>query len=90
MEKYDPNKNYKWTPEDKFEFGGEEFGRILNSFRAILGTQEAQNIVNVYEANRVMETKMKEYVEKGVIKEQEPPQAVPSPPTGAKMEIKRK
>lgn len=85
---YNPNKNYKWTPEDEFKFNGDEFGRILHSFRSVLNTQEAQNIIMINEANKVMEAKMKEYVEKGVIKEQtEEQQPVPK---GAKMNVVRK
>ena len=84
---YDSNKNYKWTPEDVFEISGEEFGRLLHSFRAILNTPEAQNIILVNEANKVMEAKMQEYVEKGVIKEQ---QEEGQPPKGAKMSIAKK
>lgn len=85
---YSPNKNYKWNPEDVFEMNGDEFGRILHSFRAILSTQEAQHILLVNEANKVMEEKMKEYVEKGVIKEQV--ETSQEPPKGAKMSIVKK
>ena len=88
MTNYDSNKNYKWTPEDTFEISGEEFARLLHSFRVILATPEAQNIILVNEANKVIEAKMQEYVEKGVIKEQvEPKQEVPK---GAKMSISKK
>ena len=36
MATYDPNKRYTWTPNDKFELSGAEFGLILNAFRATL------------------------------------------------------
>jgi len=91
MAEYNAKKNYKWTPEDTFEISGEEFGRLLHSFRAILATPEAQNILLVNEANKVMEAKMQEYVEKGVIKEQdEGGQAITVPPKGAKMSVVKK
>jgi len=41
MTQYEPNKRYTWTPEDRFELTGEEFGTMLNAFRAILNTPEA-------------------------------------------------
>jgi len=86
---YDPKKNYKWNPKDVFEMDGDQFGRILHSFRAILATEEAQKILLVNEANKIIEEKMQEYVEKGVIKEQvEESQA--TPPKGAKMSISKK
>ena len=68
---YNANKMYKWNPKDVFEINGDQFGRILHSFRAILSTEEAQKILRVNEASKIMEEKMKEYVEKGIIVEQE-------------------
>jgi hypothetical protein len=40
MATYDPNKRYTWTPTDKFELSGAEFGLILNAFRALLAAVE--------------------------------------------------
>ena len=70
MEKYDPKKNYKWTPEDKFELDGNQFGQLLHAFRAILSTPEAETILRAEKANIVVEDLMKKYVEEGVIKEE--------------------
>jgi len=82
---YNEKKMYKWNPKDTFEFDGDQFGRILHSFREILSTPEAQVILRANEANKIMEEKMKEYVEKGVIKEQQE-----ELPKGAKMSIVKK
>ncbi|MBC7088631.1 MAG: hypothetical protein H5T96_09250 [Tissierellales bacterium] len=62
-------KRLEWSPEDVFELNGEEFGRILHTFRIALSTEEAQKIIQIYETSKMMDEKMKEYIEKGVIKE---------------------
>ena len=66
---YDKNKNYKWDTDSQFSFSGAEFGMILNTFRAILSTEQAAQILLVDRANSIMENKMNEYVENGIIKE---------------------
>lgn len=72
--KYDPNKRYTWTPSDKFELTGEQFGIILNTFRRVLSSPVADMIFRIDEANREIEKLMADAVEKGIIKE-----AAPSP-----------
>jgi hypothetical protein len=71
MEKitYDPNKKYSWTPEDQFTLNGGEFGLLLNTLRSILNTQEAARILLANEANNVIEGKLAQAVEAGVVKE---------------------
>ena len=71
MEKitYDPNKKYTWTPEDKFELSGSEFGLILNTLRAVLNTEEAGRILLANQANNVVEGILAQAVEAGVVKE---------------------
>ena len=76
MEKitYDPNKKYAWTPEDSFSLSGGEFGVILNTLRAILGTQEATKILLANQANNIIEGVLAKAVENGTVleaKEQE-------------------
>lgn len=66
---YDPSKKYTWTPNDAFVLSGEEFGVILNSLRAILGTAEAQRILLADRANDVIESVFARSVELGVAKE---------------------
>jgi len=69
MTTYDRDKHYQWNPNDKFEISGGEFGLILNTFRAILNTEQAAQILLADRANSVIEKIMTEYVEKGIIKE---------------------
>lgn len=71
MTKYDANKSYIWTPDDKFEMNGEQFGLILNAFRAILSTEEAQRVLLVNKANHAVEEVVANAVENNIIKEQE-------------------
>jgi hypothetical protein len=77
MATYDPNKRYTWTPNDKFELSGNEFGLILNAFRATLSTEEAGRILLANEANQVVERILAKAVEADVVKEapEEPKQA---------------
>tara|TARA_R110000868_G_scaffold14426_4_gene67248 strand:- start:45749 stop:46000 length:252 start_codon:yes stop_codon:yes gene_type:complete len=69
MAQYDPNKKYTWGPEDKFELNGKEFGLILNTFRSILGTEEASKILLVHQANQSIEAVIAKGVEAGIVKE---------------------
>ena len=64
MATYDPAKRYTWTPDDKFEFTGAEFGLVLN-------TEEAAKILLASEANQAVERALATAVEKDVVKEAE-------------------
>ncbi len=77
MATYDPNKRYTWTPNDKFELNGNEFGLILNAFRALLATEEAGRILLANEANQAIERALAAAVEADVVKEapEQQPQA---------------
>lgn len=68
---YDPNKRYRWTPDDKFELVGSEFGILLNALRAVLSTNEAQTILLAERANEVIENSLAKAVEAGRVKEAE-------------------
>jgi hypothetical protein len=69
MATYDPNKRYTWTPDDKFEISGAEFGLILNSLRATISTPEAARILLANEANQAIENALAKAVEADVVKE---------------------
>jgi hypothetical protein len=69
MATYDPSKRYTWTPDDKFELNGNQFGVILNALRVITSTQEAQRILLANEAAEAIEAIMAQSVEAGVVKE---------------------
>jgi hypothetical protein len=71
MATYDSSKRYTWTPEDKFELSGAEFGLILNTLRSILNTEEAARILLANEANQVVERVMAKAVEDDIVKEAE-------------------
>lgn len=66
---YDPNKSYKWSPEDAFVISGAEFSVLLNALRAVLSSQEAQRILLASRANDVVEGVFARSVELGVAKE---------------------
>ena len=66
---YDPSKRYSWTPEDKFELTGDQFGTVLNAVRAIMGTPENQRILAIAKANDVFENLMAKAVNDGVVLE---------------------
>lgn len=69
MATYDPNKRYTWTPQDKFELSGNEFGLILNALRSILSTEDAGRILLAAEANQAVERTLAKAVEADVVKE---------------------
>jgi hypothetical protein len=71
MAQYDPKLRYTWTPEDKFELSGQEFGLFLNMVRSYLGSEEAARFQLMNQANEVIEKIMKAGVETDVIKEVE-------------------
>ena len=78
MATYDPNKRYTWTPNDKFELSGAEFGLILNALRAILSSEEAGKILLANKANEAIESALAAAVEADIVKEapeQQPQQA---------------
>jgi len=69
MATYDPAKSYSWQPEDKFEISGRDFGIILNTFRAVLSTEEAKKIQMTAQASLVMEGILANAVEANIAKE---------------------
>lgn len=77
MAKYDPKKQYKWDPDTEFVLHGEEFGLILNTFRNVLNTPKAREIIMLDQANQQIEQVLKRNVESGVVKE------APAPPPPA-------
>lgn len=62
---YDPSKKYQWTPEETFSISGSEFALLLNSFRAILSTEESQKVLLAQRASDVLETQLRIAVETG-------------------------
>jgi hypothetical protein len=66
---YDPAKKYTWTLQDQFTLSGDQFGIMLNAFRAILSTPEANQILMAKAGNDVVETLIAKAVAEGVVKE---------------------
>lgn len=66
---FDPTKKYIWNKDDKFELSGTEFGIILNAFRAVLSTPEAQAMFKAAQASDLVEQVLARAVETGVAKE---------------------
>lgn len=78
---FDPQKDYSWKMEDRFEMSGKEFGLMLNAFRAILSTEKAQEILLVNEANKQADAILRRGYELGIVKEgSTPADAIPPVP----------
>lgn len=61
---FDPQKRYRWTPEDTFELTGVEFALILNQV-----LERKQKLLQELEINNILEAKLKAAVENGVATE---------------------
>lgn len=70
---YNPEKTYSWNPNETFSISGREFGLILNTIRAILNTEQAQQILLAHKTNEILEKIMEENVKSGKIVEKEVP-----------------
>ena len=55
MAEYNPNARYTWTPEDKFELSGQEFGLILNMVRSYLASEDGARFQLMSQANETIE-----------------------------------
>lgn len=66
---FDPTKKYIWGKDDQFALSGVEFGIVLNAFRAILNTPEAQALFQAAQASDIAEHVLARAVESGVAKE---------------------
>ena len=65
-----PNKNLMWSDEAKFEITGREFEALINIVRSALMTKEAQQVLMLAEANKILEAKLLEGIKTGVVIEQ--------------------
>jgi hypothetical protein len=77
--KYDPNIKYTWDNDTKFELSGREFGFILNTFRTVLSSPEAQKILLLNSANNIAEDILQRNVESGNVKPAEIPEGNQTP-----------
>lgn len=68
---FDPTKKYIWNRDAEFQLSGAEFGTILNAFRALLTTPEAQAMFKAAQASDLVEHVLAKAVEAGIAKEAE-------------------
>src|SRR6478736_9267422 len=69
---YDPNKKYKWTPNDTFVLTGNDFGLVLNTLRALTSAPIGlKTLMMAAQANEAMEVSLKAAVELGIVQEVE-------------------
>lgn len=67
---YDPNKKYKWTPNDTFVLTGNDFGLVLNTLRALTSAPIGlKTLMMAAQANEAMEVSLKAAVELGIVVE---------------------
>jgi len=71
--KFDPNKSYKWGPDDVFYLKGSDFGLVLNALRMIITSPEAQRIEMARKASQAIDLSLMAAVEAGLAKESEEP-----------------
>lgn len=70
MVEFDANKTYTWTPQDKFELTGEQFGLLINTLRTV------QSIMPmITQSNSILEEILSKAVGDGIAKETLPPPA---------------
>jgi hypothetical protein len=62
---FDPSKEYKWTVDTEFVLSGSQFAMVMNAFRAVLATEEAQRIMTANKAAEAMEAVLGKAVEEG-------------------------
>lgn len=74
--KFEPNKAYKWNPDDIFEITGQQFASIYHALNAEVTTTAGATIAQKYEAYSVMLDVFKDGVEQGVIVESELPEVI--------------
>ncbi len=72
--KFEPNKPYKWNPDDIFEITGQQFASIYHALNAAVTTREGATLAQMYEAYSVTLDVFKDGVEQGVIVENEVPE----------------
>lgn len=60
-------QKYQWEPDAKFEFTGLEYNLILAATQEYLNSTSAQRVLLMQQANIILEKKLKEGVESGVV-----------------------
>lgn len=63
----EPNVQYQWKDDAKFELSGREFEFLINSVRLVLTTPESQRILMLAQANNVLENLLAKGIETGQV-----------------------
>ena len=71
INQYDPKVSYQWKPDETFDITGMEFEYIFKTLTEYLNSPESIKVLKAYEVHRILEQKLKDGVEKGIIKPQE-------------------
>ena len=66
---YNPEKQYTWKADDKFELNGQEFGLIINIVKSLINTEEAKKFQLLFKANEILENSVKISVENNIAQE---------------------
>ncbi len=82
MTEFDNNKTYTWTPEDKFELTGEQFGLLINTLRMVQSL-----FPTITQSGKALEDVLAKSVGAGGAKETTP---IPSPPVSNLKIVKSK
>lgn len=64
----DQQVQYTWKPEDVFPLLGKNYESLINYVNFKLSTQEAKEIIHLYELSKELDKMMQEGVMKGVVK----------------------
>lgn len=68
---YNPGLSYQWDPAEEFTLTGREFEYLFRSTAEYLAQPESQNVLRAFEVHRILEQKIKDGVERGIIKAKE-------------------
>lgn len=69
--KYDGKSSYQWKPEELFPIKGIELEYMFRITSDYLSSPEAQHVLRMLEAHKILESKIKEGVESGIVIPQE-------------------
>ena len=62
------NNDYRWEPTDTFTMNGTEFSIVFNNLQAYLAKPEVQEMMAMVGLYKIMETKLSESVDNGMVK----------------------
>lgn len=69
---YDPQKNYKWQPDDIFELSGIDFSTVFNTLKEAALSPTGTSALNIVASYNLMQSLLIKGIEEGVIVEVAP------------------